>query len=79
MTVNEIITVQVGNCTIFARYVAAGLAAQVVVNARLTYFYEHEDWKRRLKAGQAAEPLLLARYLAGFTRAAAIPPTSFLI
>ncbi len=53
LTVDEVITPQVGNCTIFARYVEVGFATQVVLNARLTRFYEREDWKRRLKAAEA--------------------------
>jgi type IV secretory pathway TraG/TraD family ATPase VirD4 len=61
LTVDEVITPQVGNATIFARYVEVGFATQVVLNARLTRFYEREDWKRRLKAGEAVEPLLLER------------------
>ena len=61
LTVDEVVTPQVGNCTIFARYVEAGFATQVVLNARLTRFYEREDWKRRLKTGEAVEPLLLER------------------
>ncbi|MEO1441826.1 MAG: type IV secretory system conjugative DNA transfer family protein [Chloroflexota bacterium] len=61
LTVDEVITPQVGNCTIFARYVEAGFATQVVLNARLTRFYEREDWKRRLKTGESVEPLLLER------------------
>ena len=32
-----------------------------MLNARLTRFYEREDWKRRLKTGEAVEPLLLER------------------
>jgi hypothetical protein len=61
LTVDEVITPQIGNCTIFARYVEAGFATQVVLNARLTRFYEREDWKRRLKSGADADPLLLER------------------
>jgi len=61
LTVDEVITPQVGNCTIFARYVEAGFATQVVLNARLTRFYEREDWSRRLSAGMEIEPLLLER------------------
>ena len=64
LTVDEVITPQIGNCTIFARYVEAGFATQVVLNARLTRFYEREDWKRRLKSGDAVEPLLLERGIA---------------
>jgi type IV secretory pathway TraG/TraD family ATPase VirD4 len=64
LTVDEVITPQIGNCTIFARYVEAGFATQVVLNARLTRFYEREDWKRRLKSGDGVEPLLLERGIA---------------
>jgi type IV secretory pathway TraG/TraD family ATPase VirD4 len=64
LTVDEVITPQIGNCTIFARYVEVGFATQVVLNARLTRFYEREDWKRRLKAGEEVEPLLLERGIA---------------
>ena len=55
------ITPQVGNCTIFARYVETGFATQVILNARLTRFYERDDWKRRLSGAKASEPLLLER------------------
>ncbi|MBK8139233.1 MAG: type IV secretory system conjugative DNA transfer family protein [Chloroflexi bacterium] len=48
LTIDEVITPQVGNCTIFARYVEAGFATQVILNARLTRLYERDDWKRRL-------------------------------
>jgi len=61
LTVDEVITPQVGNCTIFARYVETGFATQVILNARLTRFYERDDWKRRLGAAKASEPLLLER------------------
>ncbi|MBW4439004.1 MAG: type IV secretory system conjugative DNA transfer family protein [Pleurocapsa minor GSE-CHR-MK-17-07R] len=61
LTVDEVITPQSGNCTIFARYVEAGFATQVILNARLTRFYERIDWKARLAAQGDAEPLLLER------------------
>lgn len=61
LTVDEVITPQVGNCTIFARYVETGFATQVVLNARLTRFYERDDWKHRLKQGEDIAPLLLER------------------
>jgi type IV secretory pathway TraG/TraD family ATPase VirD4 len=61
LTVDEVITPQVGNCTIFARYVETGFATQVILNARLTRFYERSDWKQRLSAAQESEPLLLER------------------
>jgi type IV secretory pathway TraG/TraD family ATPase VirD4 len=60
LTVDEVITPQVGNCTIFARYVETGFATQVILNARLTRFYERDDWKRQLSA-PTNEPLLLER------------------
>ncbi len=60
LTVDEVITPQVGNCTVFARYVEAGHAAQVILNARLTRFYEREDWRARLNA-ERTDPLLLER------------------
>lgn len=61
LTVDEVITPQVGNCTIFARYVEAGFATQVVLNARLTRFYERDDWKNRLSVAKDVQPLLLER------------------
>jgi type IV secretory pathway TraG/TraD family ATPase VirD4 len=61
LTVDEVITPQVGNCTIFARYVETGFATQVILNARLTRFYERDDWKRRLSGSKDSEPLLLER------------------
>jgi len=63
LTVDEVITPQVGNCTIFARYVETGFATQVIFNARLTRFYEREDWKRRLATAKGSEALLLERGL----------------
>ncbi|MBZ0280787.1 MAG: type IV secretory system conjugative DNA transfer family protein [Anaerolineae bacterium] len=61
LTVDEVVTPQVGNCTIFARYVEAGFATQIVLNARLTRLYEREDWKKRLATFQNNDPLLLER------------------
>ena len=64
LTVDEVITPQVGNCTVFARYVEAGFATQVILNARLTRFYERQDWKTHLKSSDPSEALLLERGLA---------------
>ncbi len=61
LTDDEVVTPQVGNCTIFARYIEAGFATQIVLNARLTRFYEREDWKQRLAATKNVQPLLLER------------------
>ena len=63
LTVDEVITPQIGNCTIFARYVETGFATQVVLNARLTRFYERTDWHKRLKQTGGVEPVLLERGL----------------
>ena len=64
LTVDEIVTPLHGNCTIFARYVDAGFATQVVFHARLTRFYERVDWQRWLKTYADREPILLERGLA---------------
>ncbi len=64
LTVDEVITPNVGNCTIFARYVEPGFATQVILNARLTRFYEREDWKQLLASTAGIEPLLLVRSIA---------------
>jgi len=61
LTVDEVVTPQIGNCTIFARYVEAGFATQIVLNARLTRFYERDDWKQRLEKAKHTVPLLLER------------------
>lgn len=63
LTVDEVITPQVGNCTIFARYVEVGFATQVILNARLTRFYERLDWEKRLQFSDWREALLLERGL----------------
>lgn len=72
LTVDEVVTPQIGNCTIFARYVEAGFATQIVLNARLTRFYEREDWKHRLEKAKQTQPLLLER---GITFQIPIPET----
>ena len=61
LTVDEVITPQIGNCTIFARYVETGYAAQVILHARLTRFYERIDWKQKLDEAKHSEPLRLER------------------
>jgi type IV secretory pathway TraG/TraD family ATPase VirD4 len=61
LTVDEVVTPQVGNCTIFARYVEPAFANQVILTARLTRLYEREDWQVRFSASKDEEPLLLER------------------
>lgn len=63
LTVDEVVAPQIGNCTIFARYVETGFATQIILNARLTRFYERSDWQRRLKAATGVDPILLERGL----------------
>jgi type IV secretory pathway TraG/TraD family ATPase VirD4 len=63
LTVDEVITPQAGNATIFARYVDSGYATQIILTARLTRFYERKDWAARIKAAQHREPILLERGL----------------
>ena len=58
---DEVITPQIGNCTIFARYVETSFATQVILNARLTRFYEREDWRLLLEDTQSISPFLLER------------------
>jgi type IV secretory pathway TraG/TraD family ATPase VirD4 len=61
LTVDEVITPQSGNCTIFARYVEPNFATQVILTARLTRLYERRDWRERFAAAKNVEPLLLER------------------
>jgi type IV secretory pathway TraG/TraD family ATPase VirD4 len=61
LTVDEVVTPQIGNCTIFARYVEPAFATQVILTARLTRLYEREDWQARFSASKTEEPLLLER------------------
>lgn len=61
LTVDEVVTPEMGNCTIFARYVEPAFATQVILTARLTRLYEREDWKARFAETESEEPLLLER------------------
>ncbi|MHB8625334.1 MAG: type IV secretory system conjugative DNA transfer family protein [Aggregatilineales bacterium] len=61
LTVDEVVTPQIGNCTVFARYVEPAFATQVIFTARLTRLYEREDWKARFAASNRGEPLTLER------------------
>ena len=78
---DEVITPQVGNCTIFARYVEVGFATQIVLNARLTRFYERDDWKQRLNAAKDVQPLLLERGISLDLKPveAVVPPTRMIV
>jgi hypothetical protein len=59
--VDEVITPQSGNCSIFARYVEPNFATQVILTARLTRLYERRDWQARFAFSKPVEPLLLER------------------
>jgi len=61
LTVDEVITPQLGNCSIFARYVEPNFATQVILTARLTRLYERRDWRERFATAKNVEPLLLER------------------
>ncbi len=61
LTVDEVITPQSGNCSIFARYVEPNFATQVILSARLTRLYERRDWRERFSTAKSVEPLLLER------------------
>jgi len=63
LTVDEVITPQAGNATIFARYVDPGYATQIILTGRLTRFYERKDWAACIKAADEREPILLERGL----------------
>ena len=61
LTIDEVVTPQIGNCTIFARFVEPAFATQVILTARLTRLYEREDWQNHFAASKNEEPLLLER------------------
>ncbi len=63
LTVDEVVTPQAGNTTIFARYVDPGYATQIILTGRLTRFYERKDWAARIKSAAEREPILLERGL----------------
>jgi hypothetical protein len=48
----------VGNCTILHRYATTTYATQVVLLASLTYFFQRQDWERRI-ARAAGEALVM--------------------
>ena len=64
LTVDEVITPQSGNCSIFARYVEPNFATQVILTARLTRLYERRDWRERVATAKNVESLLLERGIA---------------
>src|SRR5215510_1402688 len=74
LTVDEVVTPQIGNCTIFARYVEPAFATQVILTARLTHLYEREDWQARFAASKDEEPLLLERGVSVTIQPAFPPP-----
>ena len=61
LMVDEVVTPQIGNCTIFARYVEPAFATQVILTARLTRLYEREDWQACFTASKNEDPVLLER------------------
>ena len=61
LTSDEIVNPQDGTCHIFSRFVQGHYAAQVILKAQLTRFYERDDWRERLKHPVYTEPLRLER------------------
>lgn len=74
LTPDEVQSPPRGNSLIFARYVDENDAAQVVLCARLTRFYERLDWRQRLDAARDRQPRLLRR--GRVDRPAAAPSSS---
>lgn len=74
LTSDEIVTPLRGNCTVFARYVEAGFATQVVFHARLTRFYERHDWRRWLQLHGERQAIALERGLSLKEDAPTLPP-----
>jgi type IV secretory pathway TraG/TraD family ATPase VirD4 len=74
LTVDEVVTPQIGNCTIFARYVEPAFATQLILTARLTRLYEREDWQTRFASSKNEEPLLLERGVSVNVQPASMPP-----
>ncbi len=67
LTSDEIVNPEDGTCHIFSRFVQGNYAAQVILKAQLTRFYERDDWKERLRQPTYAEPLRLERGLTTFS------------
>jgi type IV secretion system protein VirD4 len=61
LTSDEVQSPPRGNSLIFARYVDENYAAQVILAARLTRFYERLDWQKRLAEAVNRRPKLLRR------------------
>ncbi len=61
LTSDEVQSPPRGNSLIFARYVDENYAAQVVLAARLTRFYERQDWQEALDEHRGRMPYLLER------------------
>ncbi|MFW5709787.1 MAG: TraM recognition domain-containing protein, partial [Chloroflexota bacterium] len=61
LTSDEVQSPPRGNSLIFARYVDENYAAQVILAARLTRFYERLDWRQRLQEAEGRVPKLLRR------------------
>ncbi len=73
LTVDEVITPQSGNCSIFARYVEPNFATQVILTARLTRLYERRDWRERFATAKNVEALLLERGISLNLKPATVP------
>jgi len=63
LSVDEVITPPVGNCTILHRYSTTTYATQVVLLASLTYMFQREDWREAVARARDTEPLVMQRPL----------------
>lgn len=63
LSIEEVITPPVGNCTIIHRYATTTYATQVVLLAALTYMFQREDWQLAVEQTQDKQPLLLEQPL----------------
>src|SRR5258706_12696447 len=61
LTVDEVVTPQIGNCTIFARFVDPAFATQVILTPRLTRLYDPEYWQNHFATSKKKRRLLLER------------------
>jgi hypothetical protein len=63
MSIEEVITPPVGNCTVVHRYATTTYATQVVLLASLTYMFQREDWAVANAQAKDSEPLVLEQPL----------------
>jgi len=63
MSIEEVITPPMGNCTLIHRYATTTYAAQVVLLSSLTPMFQREDWAQAVVRARYVEPLVLEQPL----------------